>query len=176
MAIWLSNLTYVLIIAIIVLTLLVAWPVIGPRLHEMIGGVSAPVQLAPASLPAPTLRPQAPSAPRTGTEGSGAAPIDGIAQNSATATAMYQATAQAALVQSAPPPNVNTTNDSAPVVREQIATDRQPAGENVPTAEPVQEGESGGIFGSKPVIVAPQMTHECRHGQVWVEEKGCRNP
>jgi hypothetical protein len=93
-------------------------------------------------------------------------------QVNATSVAVYEATAQASLT--APVPNVNPAPAPAQL-GSRPATERQAAPDVVPTAEPVTQAESGGIFGSKPAIVAPQETHECRHGQVWTA-RGCKNP
>lgn len=101
-----------------------------------------------------------------------ATPVLNLEQISATSTAIYQATVQAA----EPPPNINATGDSAPLVVEEKPVMRQGAGENVPTAEPIAPAQSDEQTGSKPVLIAPQETHTCRHGQVWIDGKGCKNP
>lgn len=173
LAVVLNYLAYLFLFAICAVAIFLSWPMVLARLSS-----AAPVmQPTPAPPAAPAVRQQyqqqqAPADIRSAP----VAPLPGIAQNEATSTAMYQATAQASLVNSAPPPNIDTTNDSAPLSREQRPADRQPAGENVPTAEPIVQGESGGMFGSKPVLVNPQATHTCRHGQVWADGKGCKNP
>jgi hypothetical protein len=109
---------------------------------------------------------------RTGGDTNSAAPaIPGVAQNAATAQALYDAAVQAG-EQAAPVPNVG---QGAPVEIISKPAERQPAGDNVPTAEPVQQAESGGMFGSKPALINPQADHQCKHGQAWTE-KGCKNP
>lgn len=158
--------SYLLVFGIVGITLYMAWPMLVARMG---GSVQIPALVFPT---AAVVRPQTAPAPFSGTIPVQADPIPGIAQNAATAQAMFDAAVRAA----APVPNVDTTNDSAPVMRQAKPAERQPAGENVPTAEPVQQWESGEIFGSKPVVVNPQETHECKHGQVWIEGKGCKNP
>lgn len=101
-----------------------------------------------------------------------AVPTASLAQVEATSLAVYHATVEAVEAR----PNINNTGDSAPLVRETKPVDRLPAQGVVPTAEPVIQAETGGIFGSKPVIVNPQQDHSCKHGQVWVDDKGCKNP
>lgn len=163
LAVVLNYLSYVFLFAICGVMLFLAWPVIHARLSGMPAVTLPTLPTAAIALPA---RPPAPlSAPL-------AAPaLPGVAQNAATAQALYDAAVQAG----EPLENTNLTNDPAPVVVQSKPVERMPAGENVPTAEPVAPAESGGIFGSKPVIVNVQETHECRHGQVWTE-KGCKNP
>lgn len=65
-----------------------------------------------------------------------------------------------------PQPNVDALPANAPMPQyvERQAV-RQPAGDNVPTAEPVVEGAP---------VVNVQETHECRHGQIWTDS-GCKN-
>jgi hypothetical protein len=87
----------------------------------------------------------------------------------ATETAQYQHAIDA------PAPNVNITNDSAPIETEAKPAARQPAGENVPTAEPIAQPAGDDQTGSKPVLVNPQEAHQCLHGAVWTEN-GCKNP
>jgi hypothetical protein len=95
-----------------------------------------------------------------------------LAQIEATSNAIYHATAAAV---DAPPPNTNTTGDSAPLIIEDKPADRQPAGANVPTAEPIVIPEIDDQTGSKAVLINPQETHACRHAQVWTDS-GCKNP
>jgi hypothetical protein len=125
-----------------------------------------------AALPLPTAAvPRLPTLPAAQPIGAQTVPTASLMQTEATSQAIYQATVQA--VEAVP--NVNTTGDSAPVIVESKPAERMPAGDNVPTAEPVAQPESGSLFGSKPVVVAPQETHECRHGQAWTDS-GCKNP
>ncbi len=100
-----------------------------------------------------------------------AAPTASYAQVEATSQAIYHATVEAVPIQ-----NVNVTGDVAPVVREQKQSAIEPAQGIVPTAEPLPQTDTGGAFGSKRVIVNPQETHTCLHGQIWVDRKGCKNP
>jgi hypothetical protein len=88
--------------------------------------------------------------------------IPGVAQNEATATAQYNE----AVRRSQNGAVVLPENDPQPVQFIQVETERQAAGDNVPTAEPVQEGAP---------VVNIQETHECKHGQVWTDA-GCKNP
>ena len=142
--------------------LFLMWPMITARLAQ--SGVALP------SLPTlPTAYVSPRSSPLTAPQGIPALTLEQI---SATSTAIYQATAQAA----EPPPNTNATGDSAPLLIEQKPSVRLPAGENVPTAEPLSVPQSDDQTGSKLLPVNPQATHECRHGQVWIAEKGCKNP
>lgn len=90
------------------------------------------------------------------------AALPGIAQNEATATAQYNQ----AIKQQQNGAIVLPQNDPAPVLHIQEQTDRQPAGDNVPVAEPVQEGAP---------VINIQETHQCKHGQVWTDA-GCKNP
>jgi len=133
---------------------------------------------APQALPTAAVRvPPFPAPrPQTSQEGSGRTidpqpmVIPGIAQNAATAQAMFDAAVQAG---EQPQQNVNLTGDTAPVIHGQRTNDRQPAGENVPTAEPVQVVTDW--FGNKQKPINIQETHTCLHGQVW-NGKGCHNP
>jgi hypothetical protein len=150
--------------------LFLAWPAVVARLSS--SGVTLPSlpALAPAVVAPP--RPQAapveyraPVMPN--------APALTLEQISATSTAIYHATAAAV---DAPIPNTNTTGDTSPALIEERPAVREPAGANVPTAEPIAPDTSDGQTGSKTVLVNPQATHECRHGQVWTDGKGCKNP
>lgn len=161
---FIDSITNVVALAMVVIVGWLAWPMLVSEFQSRVG-LSVPTISPPPT--AQPVRPQlAPVQPQL------AAPaIPGIAQNAATAQAAYDAAVRAAETQ----PNVNTTNDSAPVVVESKPAERMPAGANAPTAEPIAPAESGGIFGSKPVVTDPQATHECRHGQVWTDA-GCKNP
>lgn len=164
LAVVLNYLSYLFLFAVCVVALILAWPTVIARLSGMPNVALPTLPTAAVTLPA---RPPAPlSAPV-------AAPaLPGIAQNAATAQAAFDRAVQVGETQ----PNTNVTNDPAPVIVQSKPVNRQPAGDNVPTAEPVQQAESSGIFGSRPVIINPQETHECKHGQRWVDGKGCRNP
>ncbi len=146
-------------LAFVVLMGYLLWPYAVAQWHG-----SAP-QVQPTPAPAPARANPA--------QNSVSAPALSLEQISATSTAIYQATAAAV---DAHPPNTNVTGDSAPLVTEQKPSVRQGAGENVPTSEPIVIPQSDEQTGSKPVLVNPQETHECRHGQVWVDGKGCKNP
>lgn len=161
LAVVLNYLSYVFLFAICGVMLFLAWPVIHARLSGMPAVTLPTLPTAAIALPA---RPPAPlSAPL-------AAPaLPGIAQNAATAQALYDAAVEAGETQ----PNVG---QSEPAILQSKPVERMPAGENVPTSEPIVPAESGGIFGSKPVIVNVQETHTCKHGQVWIDGKGCKNP
>jgi hypothetical protein len=84
----------------------------------------------------------------------------------------YNATATAAWDAAQPVQNVG---QGEPVTIGQRTNEREPAPAVVPTAEPVVEGSADDLFGSKPAVVNPQETHECRHTQVWTDS-GCKNP
>lgn len=161
LAVVLNYLSYVFLFAICGVMLFLAWPVIHARLSGMPAVTLPTLPTAAIALPA---RPPAPlSAPL-------AAPaLPGVAQNAATAQALYDAAVQAG----EPQPNTNLTNDPAPVIVQSKPVERMPAGENVPTAEPIVE--NSGIFGSKPAVVDIQGTQQCKHGQVWTA-RGCKNP
>lgn len=149
------------VVFFLVVLLFLMWPMIQARLGQ--SGVTVP------SLP--TLPTAALSRPPAAAPAS--APALNLEQISATSTTIYQATAAAV---DAPPANQNNTGDSAPLMIEERPSVRQAAGENAPTAEPIAPGVDDGVFGSKQVLVNPQETHTCRHGQVWTDGKGCKNP
>jgi len=167
LAILLNYLSYLILFAVCIAMLIVAWPLVRANL-------SGQPLAAPPVAPTAIIAPRAPSAPISQPAPIVAPPIPGIAQNAATAQAEYDAAVRAAEQQAAPVPN---TGQSVPVViNEKPAGARQPSGDNVPTAEPIQPAESNDQFGSKPVLVNPQETHTCLHAQVWVDGKGCKNP
>ena len=168
----LDNLTNLIAIALVLIVGWLAWPMLVKEFSARTAG--APGQAQPTqptgSFVRPTLPPYQPATP--------AAPNvqQGIDQYNAAEQARADALAAAAAA--APVPNTDTTNDSAPLVHESKAVpDRQPAGENVPTAEPLVQAESTDLFGSKPVAapVNIQETHQCLHGQVWTAS-GCHRP
>jgi hypothetical protein len=148
------------------------WPFVMERFNA--GPLALPLAQPTAYVvparPAAERAPQAPSAPFSAPVGIPAAPIDGIAQNAATAQAMFDAAVQAG---EQPQQNVDNTGDTAPVIHGQRTNDRPAAGENVPTAEPVQVVTDW--FGNKQKPINIQESHTCLHGQVWTG-KGCRNP
>ena len=169
-AVVLNYLTYVVLIAVCLATLYLAWPVIQARLTGTI-----PAQDAPIAPLLPTARAHARPGDSAPQDAARAVPTASLAQIEVTSLAVYHATVQA--VNAAPIPNVDTTNDSAPVVREQKAVDPRPAGV-VPTSEPLGEVAPGDdTHGSK---AAPpldiQATHQCLHAAVWVDNVGCQNP
>jgi hypothetical protein len=134
------------------------------------GPLALPQALPTAAVraqPTPAQRAQeGPSAPFSAPVAMPAAPIDGIAQNEATATALFDAAVQAGEAQSIP--------DPAPAILVTKPSVREGAGANVPTAEPVLEVTDW--FGSKQAPVNIQATKQCKHGQVWIDGKGCKNP
>lgn len=166
LAVLFNYLSYVFLFAVCGAMLFLAWPLI-----------QAQIGIPPASTTGPLAQPTAmiaPQRPQAAPAVLPAAPaIPGVAQNAATAQALFDAAVRAA---DQPVPNADLTNDPAPVLLESKPVERMPASGNVPTAEPVIQAESGGIFGSKPVVVNPQESHTCKHGQVWIEGKGCKNP
>lgn len=121
----------------------------------------------PATAPAPTAAIRIPQ-PGGGTsieprrEPAAVTPIPGLAGNEATATAQYNQAVQ----QSQNGAVVLPANDHAPVQLIQQPAERMPAGDNVPTAEPVDAGAPA---------VDVQETHTCLHGQTWTDA-GCKNP
>lgn len=104
--------------------------------------------------------------------------VSGVAQNEATSLAMYQATAAAANNPIATP--VGTSGPEAAGVT--IDTygglyDGSDGGGVIPTSLPIPTANATGAQGqrpSKPVNI--QETHQCLHGQTWVDGMGCRNP
>lgn len=155
-AIVLSWLFYGFVLTFIGAMLYLMWPALQART------TGAPMPALPtAAVVAPPAPPRLPVV---------APDVQGAINN-------YNATAQAQYQQQASPvPNVNLTNDSAPLeVEQRAAPDRLPAGDNVPTAEPVVVSQGDDQTGSKPVLVNPQETHTCKHGQVWTDA-GCKNP
>ena len=169
-AVVLNYLTYVVLIAVCLATLYLAWPMIHARITGAPIVQDAPS--APLVAPAPAARPFTPAVPQ---DAARAVPTASLAQTEATSLAVYHATVQA--VNAAPIPNVDTTNDSAPVVREQKAVDPRPAGV-VPTSEPLGEvapgDDSHGSKAAPPLDI--QATHQCLHAAVWVDGVGCQNP
>lgn len=97
--------------------------------------------------------------------------LPGIAQNEATAQTLFDAAVQAG-EPAAPVENVGQ-GDAPAVISERPADERQPSGENVPTAEPIVTSMFGSNSADPPVNV--QETQQCKHGQVWVDGKGCKN-
>ncbi len=162
LAVLMNYLAYLFLFAVCIAMLIIAWPLVRERLP---GQPLAIPPAAPTAIIAPRPAYQPPVA-------APAAPIPGIAQNAATAQALFDAAVQAG-EQAAPIPNVG---QGAPAVIGERPNAREAAGDNAPTAEPIAPAESGGIFGSKPVLVNPQETHQCNHGQQWVDGKGCKNP
>jgi hypothetical protein len=104
------------------------------------------------------------------TTDNGQAAIDAY---NATAQAAYQQAVNAAAM---PVPNIDTTGDTSPNVRVSVPSERQPAGENVPTAEPLTQPQNTSQHGSKSKPVNIQETKTCLHGQVWIDGRGCKNP
>jgi hypothetical protein len=164
LAVVFNYLSYVFLFAVCGAMLFLAWPLIQAQL-------TTTTTTAPAALPTASVAPPRPQAAPAALPAEIAIP--GVAQNAATAQALYDAAVQAG---EQPVQNVDLTNDSAPVIVQSKPAERRPAGENVPTAEPVVPAESGGIFGSKPVLINPQADHTCKHGQIWIDGKGCKNP
>jgi len=160
----LETLAYLFTIGIIVLTGFLAWPLAQARLAGQLSTLPLPTAfVAPPARPLPA-RPSVPEQPAI-------APQDAIADYNATAEAQYQEA-----IQQQPQPNVNTTGDTAPLQYVSKPAERQPAGDNVPTAEPIQPSESNDQFGSKPAKpINIQETRTCLHGQIWTE-RGCKNP
>lgn len=170
----LKLLTCLSVIGLACIAFLTYWPQIAAHLPVMQSPViviataapntgSAPRAPLPASQPRPTALP--------------IVNIGGSYNNQAAADAAY-ATAVAAGAQqpaTSPIPNQNNTGDSAPIETGERLSVREHNVENAPTAEPIvlssddQTGEK-----IKPVNI--QETHQCLHGQVWVTDRGCKNP
>lgn len=113
---------------------------------------------------------------QNGTTGSGATTDNGqaaIDAYNATAQAAYQEAVNAA---AAPVPNQNNTGDTGPAMLVSKPAERQPAGANVPTAEPLTQAENTDQHGSKSKPENIQETKTCQHGQVWIDGRGCKNP
>lgn len=161
----------VLLIGVLAVVGWLAWPSLVAQFYARTAGAPGLAQPTPASssAPRPTPLPYHPMPDQPAI-----APADAIADYNATAEAQYQ---QALSPQAAPVPNVDTTGDTAPLqYASKPAPDRQPAGDTVPTAEPITEAESNDQFGSKPAApINIQQTQSCLHGQVWTES-GCHRP
>lgn len=171
--IWLSNAVYLIILLIFVGAGVFLWPLIWSQARASLGLSTSPAPLvAPTTATPPNLARPPISAPHK-PAGDVVAPIPGIAQNSATADAMYQEAIDAANV--APLPNVGQ-DASAPVIAVELPSSRTHDVENAPTAEPLSQSVSDEQTGEKRVVVNIQETQQCRHGQVWTDGKGCRNP
>lgn len=163
-----DTITNLVAVGMVLIVGWLAWPMFVAEFTARTGITT--ITTAPPTLPtAAVTLPARPSAPLSAPLAVPALP--GVAQNAATAQALYDAAVEAG----EPQPNTNLTNDPAPVVVQSKPVERMPAGENVPTSEPIQPAESGGIFGSKPVLINPQVDQQCKHGQVWTE-RGCKNP
>lgn len=121
-------------------------------------------KIAPTAIIALTPQSIAPQRPLT--DPAAAPALPGIAQNAATAQALFDAAVRAG-------ETVPNVGQSEPVILQSKPVERMPAGENVPTAEPLVE--NSGIFGSKPAVVDVQGTQQCKHGQIWTA-RGCKNP
>jgi hypothetical protein len=130
---------------------------------------------APAGVPAIIL-----ATPTTGARGQPAQPTQYAAPAQPAidvneAINNYNATQEAQFQQPAPVENVGQGEPAVLVQRS--SEERLPAGEIVPTSLPLPQGQTDGIFGSKPAApVNIQETHQCLHGQIWVEGRGCKNP
>lgn len=147
---WLFSL---IAVAAILVFLYIMWPAVVARYT----GTQPAAPLAPATAVIRSQPASAPDVPRTV-----ATPIPGLAQNEATATAQYNEAVQ----RSQNGAVILPANDPQPVQLIQQPAERQPAGDNVPTAEPVEAGAP---------VVNIQQTHECKHGQQWTDA-GCKNP
>lgn len=158
-----ENISNLLIIVIVVGAIIIAWPLLWPIFAARFGVSPA----APGTAPAPTAAIRIPQ-PGGGTiieprrEPAAVTPIPGLAGNDATATAQYNQAVQ----QSQNGAVVLPANDHAPVQLIQQPAERMAAGDNVPTAGPVDAGAPA---------VNVQQTQTCLHGQVWTEA-GCKNP
>lgn len=162
----LEVIAYILIFSIIGITLYVAWPALRTRIAESPGRAEPQATVRPTRMP---YRDPAPEQPVV-------APADAIADYNATAEAQYQQAIQRQAAP-APIPNVDNTNDSAPLQYvSKPAPERLPSADNVPTAAPIPEAQSSDQFGSKPAApINVQETHQCLHGQVWTDS-GCHRP
>ncbi len=123
----------------------------------------------PASAPRPTKR-AIPTVPPVVNPG-------GSFNDQAAADAAF-ATAVAAGMQqpAAPIPNQNNTGDVAPIETGEKLIVREHNVENVPTSEPIIVQPADDQTGEKQKPVNIQETHQCLHGQIWVDGRGCKNP
>jgi hypothetical protein len=153
----LDTVVTILVVGLIAIVGFLAWPALVEQFQIRMGGAVPPALLQPTAIvrPAPAQNVVRPVV------------VPGVAQNEATAQAMYDAAVQ----EVAPVPNVNPAPAPAQLVTK--PADRQAAPDVVPTAEPRPAND--GIFGSKPAVVNPQEEHACLHGQVWTA-RGCKNP
>jgi hypothetical protein len=168
----LKLLTCLSVIALAFVAVVIQWPTIRtliPTPGPII--IIATPQAAP--LPAPAApRPALPAAqPRPAMAQPAAQPA--IDAYNATAEAVYQQALEVA-----PPvaPVENVGQGAAVELNSKAVPDRQPAGDNVPTAMPLPQTANDGQHGSKSKPVNIQETHQCLHGQVWIDGKGCKNP
>jgi hypothetical protein len=161
----------ILIVCFVLLMGYLLWPFAVAQWQGIAPGpLALPTTLPTAAVqarttPAPRAQ-EGPSAPISAPAGVQPVAIPGIAQNAAEADALYNAAVLAGEQRADPAP--------APAILVTKPSVREGAGANVPTAEPVVVVTDW--FGSKQAPVNIQATHECKHGQVWVDGKGCRNP
>lgn len=158
------------VMAFVAVFALKSWPDIQARLS---GVTLPPSLLVVTATPGTFARPTQPgyTPPRQPANDMRANPA-----NMATAQAQADAAYATAVTGAERIPNQNNTGDSAPLERQSIQVDRQPAPDYAPTAEPIPQTQVDGAFGSKPAApVNIQETHTCLHGQVWTES-GCKNP
>lgn len=170
----LKILTCLSVIALAFVAVVTQWPTIAAYLPTP-GPIIIIATPQAAPLPAPAARPALPAAqPRPAVAQPAAAPAQpAIDAYNATAEAVYQQAIEVAPV-AAPIENVG---QGVPVeLHSKAAPEREPAGDNVPTAMPLPQTANDGQHGSKSKPVNIQETHQCLHGQVWVDGKGCKNP
>lgn len=148
------------VIGFLIVMLYLVWPMVRARISGM-------PELPTAAL-VPQARPVAPAQPRAEDRPVAAPALPGIAQNEATATAMYNAAINAA--NAAPVPNT----DSAPITAEEKPAVREHAVENAPTTEPLTNQPSDDQTGARRRVPNPQAG-QCLHGAVWTDH-GCKNP
>lgn len=158
-----SILMFVLIVGFGV-ALFLMWPAITNQVQQRLTGATAPT--ATVAAPAGTLYQSPVALPLQNPGGS---------YNSQAAADAAYATAVAGAEWAQPVPNQNNLPADAPLVEYGSRTnERAPAGENVPTAEPIpQTDDQNGTKQKEPVNI--QETKTCLHGQVWTDT-GCHRP
>jgi len=182
LAVLFNYVLYILMIAVISAALFLVWPGLVAQFQQRFLGASAPaILIATAAVGNP-------STSSGGTGGEQATPVyrlptalpiqnPGGSYNSQAAADAAYATAVAGAEGSQPVPNQDNLPADAPLPSfGSRVNDRQPAGENVPTAEPIPQTQSNDAFGTKrtaPINI--QETHQCLHGAVWTDS-GCHYP
>lgn len=153
-----------------------AWPMLVNEFHARFGGATTTTTTtAPLCCPEPVEGPTAIVAPGPAAPAY-QPPAEQLIQPAIDA---YNATETARYQEAIAPPVVpieNVGQGERVEFGSKPAEERMPSGENVPTSEPLPQTETNDRFGSKTKPVNIQETHQCLHGQIWVDGRGCKNP